>query len=76
MKPDGQWKAAGNSFTGSSEQAAVEGMKLTTWQQVNDKLMELFGVSLPWIVDDTALMDSIAATLTETKDGCRTSWIC
>lgn len=69
MKPDGQWKAAGNSFTGSSEQAAVEGMKLTTWQQVNDKLMELFGVSLPWIVDDTALMDSIAATLTETKDG-------
>lgn len=44
-------------------------MKLTTWQQVNDKLMELFGVSLPWIVDDTALMDSIAATLTETKDG-------
>ena len=69
MKPDGQWKAAGNSFTGSSEQAAVEGMKLTTWQQVNNKLMELFGVSLPWIVDDTALMDSIAATLTETKDG-------
>lgn len=69
MKPDGQWKAAGNSFAGSSEQAAVEGMKLTTWQQVNDKLMELFGVSLPWIVDDTALMDSIAATLTETKDG-------
>lgn len=69
MKPDGQWKAAGNSFTGSSEQAAVEGMKLTTWQQVNDKLMELFGVSLPWIVDDTALMDSIAATLTATKDG-------
>lgn len=70
-KAGGTWNPVGNmaAFTEQSDVRAVRAMSLTVYKELNAKLVEMFGVSLPGYRDAETLMDAIAATLTGTKDG-------
>ncbi len=69
-QPDGTTiSPIGNTsgYQSEAQKNALKEMELNTWDDVNEKLKELFGVSL-FSAEPTELMDTIAGTYINTKD--------